>query len=738
VAERRDWIRGVLIVALLMLGFAIKDVLIAPPQPPSRAAPGEFDTSRALGRLQRTLGDQRPHRVDSEADDAVRERLIAELRAIGLEPQVQEALDCSGLPKARLISCSRIRNVIATIPGQTPGRQLLLDAHYDSTPAGPGAGDDGVGVATLLEVGAILKASPPPRPVTLLFNEGEEFGLNGSSAFVRSGLARQVDSLINIDARGVNGPALMFETSEPNGAAVALYARAAHRPYANSLSTDFARLIPNTTDVVEFRPAGWTLINYGIIGNETRYHTPGDTVEALDRASLYHVGSEVLAMTRAMAATPRPAGAGAGRAVFTDIAGRAFIRMPATVAAIALALLLVAAALLAWREKALTRALGLAAGMTAAGIASSSFVALIATLARPGDFWRAYPLVTYLAIYALLLAAMTAVWARWGRTVEPGRMRPAAWLLIMIVGAAMSLVLPGAMIFFLVAPAIALAGIALQRRLPRTAIFLGVVATAIQFLMFAQLLALVEMLLVDGPVWAVTPVAALAVLPALIEIRDARLRPALMMLLAATLGLWAAALVVPRASAERPASFSIDYFRIADRKEAFWGIAAKQAPLPRGFPGQWHSGVLSYNGRTRWIADAPLLDTPVPTARMIDTQGVGEGRRVRIALSPGGGDAVAIRFDETMKILALGLPGSVEPIPAEGVPSKATLRCSGRSCDGLVIEAVLANRKPLLVEVLSSRFSLPIEGRRLQSARPRNAIPQYWPDTTITRTRMML
>ena len=212
-AERRDWIRAVLVVALLMLGFALKGALIAPPSPPLSVSPGEFDTTRAIARLQRILGDQRPHSVDTPADDAVRGRLLAELRAIGLQPQVHEAVDCSAFPKTRIVSCSRVRNVIATIPGRGPGRHLLLDAHYDSTPTGPGAADDGLGVATLLEVGSILKATPPLRPVTLLFNEGEEFGLNGSAAFVRTDpLAREVDSLINIDARGVSGPALMFET----------------------------------------------------------------------------------------------------------------------------------------------------------------------------------------------------------------------------------------------------------------------------------------------------------------------------------------------------------------------------------------------------------------------------------------------------------------------------------------------------------------------------------------------
>ena len=57
------------------------------------------------------------------------------------------------MPKSRVVSCSRVRNVIATIPGSAPGKQLLLNAHYDSTPTGPGAADDGLGVATLLEIG---------------------------------------------------------------------------------------------------------------------------------------------------------------------------------------------------------------------------------------------------------------------------------------------------------------------------------------------------------------------------------------------------------------------------------------------------------------------------------------------------------------------------------------------------------------------------------------------------------
>jgi hypothetical protein len=111
---------------------------------------------------------------------------------------------------------------------------------------------------------------------------------------------------------------------------------------------------------------------------------------------------------------------------------------------------------------------------------------------------------------------------------------------------------------------------------------------------------------------------------------------------------------------------------------------------------------------------------------------------VWIALSPGGGNAVSIRFAEGANVLGLGLPEAAVRIPAQGEPKKAMLRCSGRSCDGFVIEAVLGDRKPVEAELFSTRFSLPPEGQPLVAARPKDAISQYSPDSTITMRRIRL
>jgi hypothetical protein len=133
-----------------------------------------------------------------------------------------------------------------------------------------------------------------------------------------------------------------------------------------------------------------------------------------------------------------------------------------------------------------------------------------------------------------------------------------------------------------------------------------------------------------------------------------------------------------------------------------------------------------------------LLTTPVPQARIAASEPSGAGRRIRLILSPGGGNSVAIRFPKDAKLLAMGLPGAAIPMPTHGEPEKPLLRCTGRTCEGLQIEVVLGDARPVVAELFSTRFGLPSEGQPLTAARPGNAIPQYAPDQTITMTRIRL
>jgi hypothetical protein len=349
--------RPVLLLCALLLALlgalAATSLLVQPPDVRTTVKPGQFDAVQAKARLAAILGNQQPHPADSFGDDAVRARLIGQIDAMGLHPIVRDQFACNEIYKQRGVTCARVRNVIVAL-GPASGEALLLNAHYDSTPVGPAAADDGVGVATLLEVASILKNERLERPVIFLFNEGEELGLVGARAFMADPLSGRVDSLVNLEARGTTGPVTMFETSLPNGAPVRAFAKSVDRPFANSLSTDFYRQLPNYTDVNSFSERGWLTLNFAMIGNETRYHSPGDDIEALDARSLQHMGDQALAITRELSAgTPT----GGGALLFADIAGRQLVMIPQAVGFGLLGLLVVGFAAVSFSRGGLWRGL---------------------------------------------------------------------------------------------------------------------------------------------------------------------------------------------------------------------------------------------------------------------------------------------------------------------------------------------------------------------------------------------
>jgi len=381
--------RPVLLLCALLLALlgalAATPLLVQPPEVRTSSGPGQFDAVRAKARLATILGNQQPHPADSFGDDAVRARLIGQIDALGLHPIVRDQFACNEIYKQRGVSCARVKNVIVAL-GPATGKALLLNAHYDSTPVGPAAADDGVGVATLLEVASILKNERLNRPVIFLFNEGEELGLIGARAFMVDPLSGRVDSLVNLEARGTTGPVTMFETSLPNAPPVRAFARAVDRPFANSLTTDFYRQLPNYTDVNSFSERGWLTLNFAMIGNETRYHSPGDDIASLDARSLQHMGDQTLSLARELSAgTPT----GGGTLLFADIAGRQLVMLPAVAGYGLLGVLVIGFAAISFRRGGLWGGLAILVTGIVIGAALAWAGTFLMGLARPGSFWRA-------------------------------------------------------------------------------------------------------------------------------------------------------------------------------------------------------------------------------------------------------------------------------------------------------------------------------------------------------------
>ena len=266
------------------------------PDPVPATAPQElFSADRALAHLNAFA--TAPHPIGSAEHDRVRDDLVAQFTALGLTPQVQKATGVT----ARYRVGGTVENIVARLKG-TGGSSdaVALAAHYDSVPAGPGAGDDGAGVAAILETLRALNAGPPLRnDVLFVITDGEEDGLLGASAFVAENPAAQdVRVIVNFEARGNAGASQMFETSTGNGRLVQAWANAAPHPNGSSLTYEVYKYMPNDTDMTVFKRAGDAGLNFAFIGHWEAYHTPLDNPQLIDRGSLQQHGENALALAR--------------------------------------------------------------------------------------------------------------------------------------------------------------------------------------------------------------------------------------------------------------------------------------------------------------------------------------------------------------------------------------------------------------------------------------------------------
>ncbi len=731
----------VLVIAVLLGALAAKSWLVPLPSVRKSSTPSEFNVHRAQARLTDLIGEAIPHPADSAANDVVRDRLVAQLSAMGVKPQIRDVMACNALEKARGVSCARVRNVVATI-GPSAGRHLLLNAHYDSSTAGPGAGDDGAGVATLLEVAFMLKDEPLRRPVTFLFNEGEELGLVGVRAFLqRDPLAARVDSLINLEARGTTGPVNMFETSRPNVAAIRAYSQAVKRPVASSLATDVYLQLPNYTDVNSFAERGWTTLNLAMTGNETRYHSAGDDLHALDDRSLQHMGDQTLGLTRELAKGVRQAGA---QRIFMDLLGVELITLPQSIGLVVLALLVLVFAWIAWRRRCFGRPLLTMLASLLIGTAAAWLGELIVGLVRPGMFWRAYPLFTHLAVYASMIAVGVIALRTIGGKIEIERLRTAYWMLFLLIGVAIALIAPGGIIYFLLPPIVLLPAILARKSARGAERWAALIAVALLFLTYGVMLAQVEELLNQGPMWLFAPLGALIILPVLIEaqpiITEIDRRSAILTAAVIAIAGWAAAAAAPAYSADRQQRFSIEHVTDTTTGKASWSVVNDRAPLPPAYRrlGQWRWAKLPYSKRDRWLSAAPAVaEIKAPTATAIAIAN-GRPRTVKLLLRANGADSVTLVAPEGADIRSAGVDGFVRPIDRSVKKDKYYLSCFGRSCDGQTMTIVIGKPGAVEFTIVGLRSGLPSSAARLIAARPKFARPHYSPDATITVSRLRI
>lgn len=342
------------LISSILIWIAIAFASVGAYQPPtpstSSISDGSFSAKRAEQVLHSLMNDTAPHPPGSLAHQQVREKIASQFEASGYVVEFQHGtvsvprLNQLVLPAQIEIDLTNIiARRIRTEPPAENKKPILLVAHYDSVTSGPGISDDGVAVASLLEIARILTNQPAAeREVIFLITDGEErnpnaqFGLLGARMFVdEHPLAQQVGIVINLEARGTTGPSCMFETSLQSYDLMTVFNRIDGPKFASSLFYEIYKRLPRDTDFSIFKRAGMHGYNFAYIGNVKYYHTAEDNFKNLNLGSLQHHGNNALGLTRALLNSSQieqfdsPPPSITNEAVYFDLFGKLIIRWPA-------------------------------------------------------------------------------------------------------------------------------------------------------------------------------------------------------------------------------------------------------------------------------------------------------------------------------------------------------------------------------------------------------------------------
>ena len=714
------WGRLLAVVLLAVIGvYAV--LLERPPDPvPASAPPAEFSADRAVSVVDQLARVPRP--IGSPASDAARDALVGRLAAEGLAPRVEATASLAA--EEGQARAARVENVVATLPGTDPTGAVVLMAHYDSVPAGPGAADDMSGVATILETVRALRAGPALRnDVTVVLTDGEEAGLHGARAWVREQLPRDRPTVVlNWEARGVSGPSLLFQTSPGNAGLVDAWAQSVPAPRGDSSQVEIYRFLPNDTDLSPVLDAGRPGMNAAFIGGAHQYHTPGDIPPNLSRASVQNHGGNALALTRALGARDLapldPAASGlpaSGDSTYFTVLGYLVTYDSVWAWAVAgLALLLVVVLIVVARVRRKATIAGVLGG------ALTYLVSLVAAVAVGIGFWQA--LVWFRPAYAdtgpflgrptfYEIAAGVLAFAVTTLVVSLLRHRPGgaalatgALLVLALLAAGLAVVAPGS-VFLLGWPVAALAlGLTIVllvgERLWLAVPFLVLGAAPAVALLIPFAVASYDVAGVsDGLPVAVfvlvgVPIgAALSALPQPGAVRGYAL-PILAVVWVVILA--AGGLFLDRPDAGDPYGSSLAYVQDADRGVARW-VTADEAPEPwiRSYAPGAPAPVDAWPGNEPvGSGPAPPLPVPGPTATVLARTPEG-GLRLQVT-SPRRAPTIFLRADRGGP-LTVTFPGR----PAVSVnpdPGPLNLRLDDVPPEGAVVEVAITGPVSLRVD----------------------------------------
>jgi len=733
-APKHRWI-GVVVALVLSALAAISLLALEPldPRPVSTPA-NEFSAERAFSHVEQV--GERPHPVGSAANAEVRDYLVGQLEDLGLQPTIQEAT--SARTKEGTASMARVENIHARIEGRNPTGHVVLVAHYDSVPRGPGAADDGAGVAAILEIArAITSGSAPRNDIDILLTDAEEPWLLGAQAFVRdSHLDPRRSVVLNLEARGTSGPAMMFQSSSDNATLIPALA-SAQRPITGSgLWEACSQLLTGDTDFTVFRNAGFAGMNFAFMEGSARYHTPEDSPDNLDHASVQDIGSTVLAATRHFADQDLGAPRSGSLTYFTVLGEVVYYPQFLAVPLAVLAAVAFVATLLYARGRRGVR-------IRFVGWSAASFLALLVVIMALGiGAWQVLLLPNpgygsfhtgdtyrpewYAAGLLVLTAALTIGWYLLQRRRTPEEIILGTWAWFVVLALTTAAFVPGAAYLFTWTPLVGCLLLAAAIRWggqEPTWRYLALSAGAVPAV--ALLGPLVDVFFFLGLAFASGPMfmAVLVLVTALPVLDLLALRRAWIVPVAALvvgLGLFAAGLRIDTFDDEHPRQTRLVYALDADQEQAWWLSADPDLPLwtdryvdtermeDDRFPDSPSLSLASsyYSGP----ASVARIEPPDVTVRRSERNG--DTRELRLRITPAEASRLALYADtRTHTVMAATVDGiNVEEVPGQREdtdPSRWGFVFHGVPPEGIDVTLKVRGEGPLPLRVIGYRDGLP-------------------------------
>ena len=296
----------ILTLSIALSALVAYGVFFSMPSPKDVDAEG-FSSARVVKDLE--VIAQEPHSVaHPEARDRLLNYLTERLEKLGGNPQTYVYPNIT----SRKFTFDA-KNLLAEFPplkASSDTTYLLMMAHHDSrypwklmgdTVTALGAVDDGYGLGIILEsIHQALKYRKEwNQGIKVLFTDAEEVDLQGMKAAhqYNKEIFDNVGLILNIEARGPFGPALLFETSPGNERLVKLYADHARYPFGYSITNMVYQQMTNGTDfnIVRDSIAGF---NFSPVQDINHYHTDLDNIHNISEKTIQHYGEQIMPLMK--------------------------------------------------------------------------------------------------------------------------------------------------------------------------------------------------------------------------------------------------------------------------------------------------------------------------------------------------------------------------------------------------------------------------------------------------------